>query len=126
MRFLLDTNVLVFLLAAPEHLSLEAERIVSDERDLFVSIVSLWEIGIKQSLGKLKIPLAIPQIEAECTARDIRILPMQSAAIEKIKTLPDIHRDPFDRLLIAHALNDDMTIVTRDKIIPKYPVKSVG
>ena len=125
MRFLLDTNVLVFLLSAPSELSEKASRVIRFEPDLYVSMASLWEIGIKQGLGKLRLGLTIPEIEEQCVERDIRILPIHSAAIERLKRLPDIHRDPFDRLLVAHAQEEEMTIVTRDKTIPLYPVQTV-
>lgn len=88
-------------------------------------MASLWEIGIKQSLGKLRIGLTVPEIEEQCIERDIRVLPIRSAAIERLKQLPDLHRDPFDRLLVAHAQEEGMAIVTRDKTIPLYPVQTV-
>ena len=125
MRYLIDTNVLVFLLSAPSELSEEAVRVVRFEPDLYASMASLWEIGIKQSLGKLRIGLTVPEIEEQCIERDIRVLPIRSAAIERMKQLPDVHRDPFDRLLVAHAQEEGMTIVTRDKTIPLYPVQTV-
>lgn len=125
MRFLLDTNVLVFLLSAPSELSEKASRVIRFEPDLYASMASLWEIGIKQGLGKLRLGLTIPEIEEQCIERDIRILPIRSAAIERLKRLPDIHRDPFDRLLVAHAQEEGMAIVTRDKTIPLYPVQTV-
>ena len=125
MRYLLDTNVLVFLLCAPDALSREARRIVQSEPDVFVSIASLWEIGIKQSLGKLSLALDVPGIEAQCIDRDIRLLPITSAVIERMKRLPFIHRDPFDRLLVAHALEEDFVMVTHDGIIPRYPLKTI-
>ena len=125
MRFLLDTNVLVFLLSAPSELSEKASRVIRFEPDLHASMVSLWEIGIKQGLGKLRLGLTIPEIEEQCIERDVRILPIRSAAIERLKHLPDIHRDPFDRLLVAQALDGDLAIVTRDRIIPQYPVPTI-
>ncbi len=125
MRYLIDTNILVFLLSAPSELSEEAARVVRFEPDLYVSMASLWEIGIKQSLGKLRIGLTVPEIEEQCTERDIHVLPIRSAAIERLKQLPDVHRDPFDRLLVAHAQEEGMTIVTRDKTIPLYPIQTV-
>lgn len=125
MRFLLDTNVLVFLLSAPSELSEKASRVIRFEPDLYASMASLWEIGIKQGLGKLRLGLTIPEIEEQCIERDIRVLPIRSTAIERLKRLPDIHRDPFDRLLVAHAQEEEMAIVTRDKTIPLYPVQTI-
>jgi len=125
MRYLLDTNVLIYLLAAPGELSSKARQIVETEERLFVSKASLWEIGIKQSIGKLSVALSIPEIECQCHERDIEILPASSHAIERIKLLPDVHRDPFDRLLVAQAQEEDLTIVTRDRLIAQYPIKTV-
>jgi PIN domain nuclease of toxin-antitoxin system len=125
MRYLLDTNVLIYMLSAPAEISPEAKRIVQTEEHLFVSFASLWEIAIKQGLGKLNIELNIPGIEEQCEIRGIRMLSLSSDAIERIKMLPDIHRDPFDRMLIAQAIEDSLTIVTRDRIIPQYQVPTI-
>ena len=125
MRYLLDTNVLVFMLSAPTELSATASRIIKGEPLLYVSMASLWEIGIKQGLGKLRIELTVPEIEMQCRERQISILQIRSTDIERMKSLPDILRDPFDRLLIAQTLEDEMTIVTRDKTIPQYPALTI-
>ncbi len=125
MSYLLDTNVLIFFLSAPAELSERARRIVQAEPDLYVSVASLWEIAIKQGLGKLRLDLTVPEIERLCQERDIRIAPIDSLALERIKHLPDIHRDPFDRLLIAQAQEAGLTIVTRDRIIPQYSVETI-
>ena len=125
MKYLLDTNALLFVFSAPSKLSVRARRIVRGELDLSVSVVSFWEIAIKQSIGKLQFNMAIPNLESLCIGRNIQILSLGSAAIERIKALPTIHGDPFDRLIIAQAQMEDMTIVTCDKIMPQYPVKTV-
>ena len=125
MKYLLDTNALLYAFSAPSELSVRARRIVRGESDLSVSVVSFWEIAIKQSIGKLKFSMTIPELEALCIERDIRVLGLRSTAIERIKGLPQIHGDPFDRLLIAQAQTEDLVIVTRDRIIPKYPVRTV-
>ena len=95
------------------------------ERNLFVSVVSLWEIGIKQSIEKLGISLSVPEIENICRERDISVISITSEEIELIKILPKIHNDPFDRLIIAQSQVNDFTIVTSDKTIPLYEVKTV-
>lgn len=125
MKYLLDTNALLFVFSAPSKLSVRARRIVRGELDLSVSVVSFWEIAIKQSIGKLQFNMTIPNLESLCIGRNIQILSLASTAIERIKALPTIHGDPFDRLIIAQAQMEDMTIVTCDKIMPQYPVKTV-
>ena len=125
MKYLLDTNALLFVFSAPSKLSVRARRIVRSELDLSVSVVSFWEIAIKQSIGKLQFNMTIPNLESLCIERNIQILSLGSTAIERIKALPTIHGDPFDRLIIAQAQMEDMTIVTCDKIMPQFPVKTV-
>ena len=125
MRYILDTNILVYSLCNPSELSSEAKRIITTEKDLSISIVSLWEIAIKQSIGKLNIQLTIPQIENICISRDIAILPLTSNEIENIKNLPSIHKDPFDRIIISQTQLNTMCLVTSDTIIPQYNVSTV-
>jgi len=69
--------------------------------------------------------MTIPELESLCVNRDIHVLPIQSAVLEQTKSLPQIHGDPFDRLIIAQAQVGEMTIITRDRIIPQYPVQTV-
>jgi len=123
-KYLLDTNALLYTFSAPSELSARARRIVRSQKDLSVSFVSFWEIAIKQSIGKLKFNMTIPELEMQCHARNIRILGISSSVLERIKELPQIHGDPFDRFLIAQAQTDDMVIVTRDRIIPQYSVRT--
>ena len=125
MKYLLDTNILVYFLCDPAELSADARRIITTEKELNISIVSLWEIAIKQSIGKLNISLTIPQIEKVCISRDIKILPISSIEIENIKSLTQIHKDPFDRLIISQAQNQNLCIVTSDTIIPQYNVQTI-
>ncbi len=125
MRYLIDTNILIYALCKPDELSLESKRILANEKDISVSVVSLWEIAIKQSIGKLNIQLSIPQIETICLERDINIISIKSIEIENVKTLPMIHKDPFDRLIICQAQNNDMCLVTSDSTIPKYNIKTL-
>ena len=125
MKYILDTNILIYSLCNPAELSTEAKRIITTEKDLSLSVVSLWEIAIKQSIGKLNIQLTIPQIENICLSRDIAILPLTSKEIENIKNLPNIHKDPFDRIIISQTQLNAMTLVTSDTIIPQYNVSTV-
>ena len=125
MKYLLDTNALLYIFSAPSELSARARRIIRGESNLSVSIVSFWEVAIKQSIGKLQFGMTIPQLEFMCGERDIQVLGLRSAAIEQIKGLPKIHGDPFDRLLVAQAQSERMVIITSDKIIPQYPVRTI-
>ena len=124
MKYLLDTHTLLWYLNDDENLSEKAHKII-DTEDCFYCKVSLWEIAIKQSLGKLKYKKSIPEIVAMCRQENFLSIPINENHIECIKTLDFIHRDPFDRLLIAIAQAENMTIITRDTIIQKYPVSTV-
>lgn len=125
MKYLLDTNALIFSLCNPNELSKSARKIITLERELFVSVVSFWEIAIKQSIGKLAIESDIPRIEEICKERGIQVISILSEEIEGIKKLPKFHNDPFDRIIVSQALQNDFCIITRDTIIPKYPVKTL-
>ena len=125
MKYLLDTNALIFSLCSPNELSKSARNVITTERELFVSVVSFWEIAIKQSIGKLAIQSDIPRIEAICLGRGIQIVQISSAEIEGIKQLPLFHNDPFDRLIISQAMKNDFCVVTKDSVIPKYPIKTL-
>lgn len=80
----------------------------------------MWEIAIKQFIKKLNIESSIVEIKNICEERDIQILSIDENDIEKTKLLPDVHRDPFDRLIIAQAKNRKMKIITSDKNFKKY------
>jgi PIN domain nuclease of toxin-antitoxin system len=123
--YLLDTHTLLWYLRDSQELSELARQTIDNADYVAVSIASLWEIAIKRSIGKLQISMGPFALELLCRERDIAVLPIRSVVLEKIQTLPKIHRDPFDRLLIAQALENSMTIITRDKTIPQYPVPTI-
>jgi len=120
MRLLLDTDVVIWALNRSDKLKNNILAILRDPtNELVVSVISIWEISIKQSLGKLTIPneyLSILQHQG------IRILTVNTTHAYAIRSLPRLHRDPFDRMLIAQAMLEDLTIMTHDKQIPAYSV----
>jgi PIN domain nuclease of toxin-antitoxin system len=117
-RLLLDTHVVLWWLADDPTLAIEIKELLDAEPDCYVSAATLWEVSIKQSLGKLA-----PQDLAE-RVRDagFRDLPITLGHAMAAGRLPPIHRDPFDRMLVAQARIEDLTIVTRDEDIHKYEV----
>ena len=122
-RLLLDTHVLLWALEDSQALSVDARRSIADTRnEVFVSAVSIWEMAIKRSLGKLRAPdnLADTVEEAGFAA-----LPITLAHAEQAGMLPPHHRDPFDRMLVAQALAEGLVIVTGDALIPKYGVRTM-
>ena len=119
MNYLLDTHAILLYAQGNQELSQKAKAIMENEQ-CFYSIASFWEIAIKQKLGKLDNALTIPELEELCKNSGFIQLPTISQYVEHTKSLDFIHRDPFDRLLISIAQCEDLTIVTRDTIIPKY------
>lgn len=124
MRYLLDTHVLLWYVDGSPELPLSLKDMI-EESECWYSIASLWEIAIKQSLGKLNRDIAIREYARICSMAGFQELSIAPAHLDRLKNLPDFHRDPFDRLLIAQAQEEKLTIVTRDKIIPQYPVQTI-
>ena len=127
MRYLLDTGVWLWSIDPVEKLNKTARTLLADgQQEIFFSAVVAWELAIKAALKKLN----LPSTPAECIPAFTRrqgLLPLvitQPHAI-KVYDLPHHHADPFDRLLIAQAILEDMTILTADRIFGKYPVEIV-
>lgn len=121
MKLLLDTHVLLWALATPERLSERVRAAIADARHtVFVSSASSWEIEIKRALGKLRAPT-----DLDLQLRDRRFveLPVRVRHTEALRDLPPLHRDPFDRMLIAQALTDDLTLVSADEQLRAYSVR---
>ncbi|MEV7871571.1 type II toxin-antitoxin system VapC family toxin [Streptomyces sp. NPDC088124] len=122
MRLLLDTHVVLWWLDDSPELSGELKDLLDTEPAVYVSAVSAWEIAIKQSLGKLDGPEDLAE-----RVRDSQFtgLPVTAGHGVRAGRLPAHHRDPFDRILIAQAQIEGMSLVTRDKWIPEYDVTIV-
>jgi PIN domain nuclease of toxin-antitoxin system len=126
MRILLDTHVLIWHVEDNEHLSYEYSNEIDDPANqVFVSIASLWEIAIKLSIGKLKLSLGFSDLTARLDASTIIDLPIETRHLDLVATLPFYHRDPFDRLLIAQALADELTVVSVDGKFAEYGVTTL-
>ncbi|MFN3233061.1 MAG: type II toxin-antitoxin system VapC family toxin [Alphaproteobacteria bacterium] len=118
---LLDSHVLIWWMQDPGLIAAPArETIRAAEVSVAVSTVALWEIAIKESNGKLKVD---GDLWENMQREDMHLLPVFVQHIEIIKTLPFYHLDPFDRIMIAQAQREDMTMVTRDRFISAYDVK---
>ena len=118
MNILLDTHVLLWWLADSPSLSSQARILISDTGNtIFVSVVTLWEIWLKESLGKLRLPA---DFEEKLAEESFESLPLTAAQTRHVATLPWRHRDPFDRMLVAQALSENLTLLTADEIIVRY------
>ena len=127
MRLLVDSHVFVWTLLNDPRLSPKARRTLrSDEHELFFSIVSLWELSIKIRLGRLRtLTSSVAYLHDELSANNITLLPLRYDDILALESLPPRHRDPFNRLLIAQALSHQLTLLTGDTEIQRYPVKTL-
>ena len=120
MKLLLDTHALIWAFADDLRLSAKARELIEDGSNVvFASAVSAWEIAIKRSLGKLKAPQSYA---SELSALAIDELPIASTHVLAVEHLPPHHYDPFDRLLIAQAQVDGLTIVSKDRRFSAYDV----
>lgn len=118
---LLDTHALIWALGAPSRLPGRVARLLADtDTDVHVSPVSTWEIAIKAGLGKIVADVAA--VVRAAREADFEELPVTMRHTVRVRTLPAIHRDPFDRLLVAQAIEHDLAIVAHDRVISKYPV----
>ncbi|MDR1736140.1 MAG: type II toxin-antitoxin system VapC family toxin [Oscillospiraceae bacterium] len=121
MKYLLDTHTLIWLIEASPKISLEIKEIFTlSENTVFISSASLWEIAIKAGMGKIRI--SFEKLIADLTSTNIEILQIENEYLKRLLSLPEIHKDPFDRLLIATALVENLIIVTADENIQKYSV----
>ena len=123
-RYLLDTHALIFMDQAPHMLPPRLRALIEDTRNrLFVSIASLWEIQIKSMIGKLILPLSIDRMMLrQQRENEIDLLTIEIAHIVEHDALPAHHRDPFDRMLIAQARVEGLTLLSRDKALARYDV----
>ena len=120
MNLLLDTHVLLWWLADDPGLSEKQRSAIADPANVvYVSAASAWEIAIKKALGKL---IAPNDLRAALVASELEQLPVTVAHAEAVGGLPPHHRDPFDRMLIAQAGVEDLTVVTGDPVFAQYEV----
>ena len=127
MNLLLDTHALIWALNEPTKLAPAARRQIEDVSNrVYVSAASAWEMAIKVGLGKLKLPPALevwlPERLAEARLTE---LPVEIKHALAVRQLPPHHSDPFDRLLLAQALVDGLTLVSRDPAMAPYGVKTI-
>ena len=127
MKVLLDTHALLWLLAGDKRLSKTSRKVfLNIENRLYFSIASLWEICIKKSLGKISLKNKwLDTIQEEMKSNSIQWLPVEVSHCVKVIDLPFYHRDPFDRILIAQAMTEDMAILSSDSRLSAYDIKCI-
>ncbi len=127
MKVLIDTHILLWFLEGDrQKISGAALAAVQDQtNEKFVSIASLWEVVIKVNIGKLPMRTTFQSFLALIPANGFQVLSLQSSHLLKYLDLPLHHRDPFDRILVAQSINDNLSVVTKDPNFSVYPIKTI-
>ncbi len=127
MNYLLDTQVMIWMLTDPDALGTKSRNIIGDgENVLYWSAVSYWELTVKLSLKKIKLSSSwSEQLEKEKKFNRIRDLPVHWHHCRQNESLPWHHRDPFDRLLICQAMTENFTLISKDHQFREYPIPVV-
>lgn len=127
MKVLADTHAILWWLAGDERLSQRAQQILEDSANLrWVSIASLWEIAIKMSSGRLPVEgLTLRTIAGLLKDQQFVFLPVRLEDLLRLEQLPWVHRDPFDRLLIAQATEEGVPLLTADGMMARYAVETI-
>jgi PIN domain nuclease of toxin-antitoxin system len=121
MKALLDTHAFLWFVAGDDRLSQPArEAMEDDDAELYLSAASVWEMAIKSSLGRLTLPAPVELYVAEKVESGFRMLSVDWTHAAAVERLPLHHRDPFDRLLVAQALGENLALVTGDMIFRAY------
>ena len=127
MRILLDTHIFLWYISGDKSLSSRmVQHIQNPQNEIYLSVISLWEVIIKYQLGKMPLPQS-PEIylPTQRQRHQIRNLDVDEASVRQLIKLPPLHNDPFDRLLICQAIKHTMTIATVDSRILAYPVSTL-
>ena len=120
MRLLLDTHVLLWCLGGDERLPEKAVQLIQDAAQVFVSVTSLWEMAIKEALGKLKLDINFDRLAGVIQESGYTILPITAQHTVPLLTLPPLHRDPFDRMLVSQCIAEPLYLLTCDAEVSQY------
>jgi PIN domain nuclease of toxin-antitoxin system len=127
MRILLDTCTFLWIVSGASALSAESRKIFQDTgNEIFLSVVSAWEISVKHALGRLP-TLGPPEsfVPTQREHHDIDSLPLDEESVLHVARLPQLHKDPFDRMLVCQAIVHGLTIMTPDELILQYPIRCI-
>lgn len=123
-RYLIDTHVYIWLSSSPEKLKPQWHNLLADSNNhIYLSMASIWEMQIKYLLGKLKLAKPLEELISDIKNDGLyHILPIAEQHIFQLQNIPNIHKDPFDRMLISQAIHEKLTLITDDAKIMQYPV----
>jgi PIN domain nuclease of toxin-antitoxin system len=126
LNYLLDTHTFLWAITESPALSVSVISILENpENQLFLSIASLWEIAIKLSIGKLRLTFSFDDLPAKLTEASVQIVPINFEHLRVVATLPLHHRDPFDRLIVAQAISENLILLTKDDVLKSYAVQTL-
>lgn len=126
MNNLVDTHALIWFLNGDNDLTDNAKKAIEEKDAInFISIVSLWEIAIKISIGKLELKIPFAKISEQLENNGFQILPVTFEDTLLLSTLPFHHRDPFDRIIISQSFNNKLRIISKDKFFDAYQVSLI-
>ena len=124
MAYLIDTHTLLWHFNGDKQMSNSAIEILKNNKlEKYISIASVWEIAIKLGIGKLVLDFSFNEIEEKLTGSNISLLNISVKHTQQIISLPLHHRDPFDRMIIAQSITENLTIISKDKNFSLYPIK---
>jgi len=125
MKVLIDTHVLLWGLQDEAKVSRRV-RTLLPKADVWISVASVWEIVAKVQVGKLTLPSPVGEyLTAKLKENGVSVLPLMFDHVKRLEEIPLHHRDPFDRILVAQSLEEDLPLVTADPVFAKYPVRTV-
>ena len=126
MRYLIDTQILIWMIIDTEKIPKNIHNILNNTKnEIFISSVSIWEIAIKTSVKKLLLPFELRKLTEEIKNMNIAILDISSEHLIKVADLPFHHKDPFDRLIISQAIIENLPIISSDKNFDYYEIKNI-
>lgn len=124
--YLLDTHTFLWFMDGVPRLPFRTRELIEEAEDVCISIASFWEMTIKSSIGRLSLPRSVSETMLFCEDElGFSILAIRDIHLETLRTLPWFHKDPFDRLIIAQAMSENMTLISLDERIMEYPVRRV-
>jgi len=126
MRYLLDTQILLWAFGESDKLTETATQIIKNqENSLYVSKASFWEVAIKVNIGKLTLPFNLEVLAQEAISNNIKVLEIEMSHISKYVDIPLHHRDPFDRLIISQAIVEELSVISSDDKFSLYEIQRI-
>ncbi|NEO81574.1 type II toxin-antitoxin system VapC family toxin [Moorena sp. SIO4G3] len=127
MKLLLDTHTLLWFDSEPNKLSSSCRQLLTNEDNLLLlSLASIWEIQIKSQIGRLNLRLPLSRLIVQQQQNiGLQILPISLYHVYALQSLPDVHRDPFDRIMVAQAMVENLPFVSIDSVLDGYPIQRI-